>query len=168
MKEDEHIKDFNNQVKQETEVNNEELLTKFKDEQNLVKGLLLSSLGALIGAVLWAVVSFVTNYQIGYMAIAVGALTGYAMRMGGKGVDPIFGYSAAALAFLGCLMGNIFTTAAFIAKELKSDIFTGIGKIFEIGLDKVLAESFSGMNLLFYGFAIYEGYKFAFRKIKEE
>src|SRR5438270_13589107 len=79
-----------------------------RSEQNLPIGLLAGIFAALIGAIAWAIVTVTTEYQIGYMAIAVGFIVGYAVRLG-KGLDKIFGISGAILALFGCILGNIFS-----------------------------------------------------------
>lgn len=56
-----------------------------------------------------------TEYQIGYMAIAVGFLVGFVIRLTGKGIDKIFGISGAILAIFGCLLGNLLSNVGFIA-----------------------------------------------------
>ena len=43
--------------------------------------------------------------------------------------------------------------------------------IFSVGLDtiiNIMIETFHVMDLLFYGIAVYEGYRFSFRRITEE
>ena len=61
---------------------------------------------AIIGAIIWAAVTMATEYQIGYMALAVGAAVGLSIRFVGKGIDQVFGITGAILAILGCLLGN--------------------------------------------------------------
>jgi len=118
---------------------------------------------AVVGAVLWAAVVYVTEYQIGLIALAVGALVGYAVRVAGKGVDPQFGNLGGACAALGWVLGTIFVDVAMVAKLGG----VPIGQAFaQLGLSNSISLLFSAadpMDLLFLGIAIYEGYRFAFR-----
>jgi hypothetical protein len=78
----------------------EQQLEQFRTEQNLPLGILGAFGAAVIGAVLWATITVATEYQIGYMAIAVGFIVGFANRMLGKGVDQIFGISWCSLSIV--------------------------------------------------------------------
>ena len=69
-----------------------------RDAQNLGLGLLGGVIGAALGALAWAAVTALTQFQIGWMSIGVGFLTGVGVRILGKGVDKVFGYVGAALA----------------------------------------------------------------------
>ena len=51
-------------------------------EENLPKAVLFGVLACIAGAVAWALISISTGYQMGYMAIGVGFLVGFAMRQG--------------------------------------------------------------------------------------
>jgi hypothetical protein len=143
-------------------------LDKLRSEQNLGIGIGTSVLVGLLGAVLWAAITVTTEYQIGYMAIAIGAGVGYTMRYFGKGIDQIFGISGAIIAVVSCFIGNFLSLIGFVANA------EGLGYIETlVGIDYSLVptamkEAFSFMDILFYGFAGYEGYKFAFRVFSNE
>jgi hypothetical protein len=141
---------------------------KLRLDQNLISGLIAGIAAGLIGAVLWGVITVITEYQIGYMAVAIGAGVGFAVRYFGKGLDKIFGYSGAAIAILSCLLGNFFSLVGFIAH------FTGTGYMETFflldyqAIPELMKKNFNPMDLFFYGLAAYEGYKFSFRVISED
>src|SRR6185295_10796914 len=91
----------------------DDFLLRKKMEQSLLMGFIACFVTALVGAVLWALISTSIQYQIGYMAVGVGLMVGFGNRYLGKGIDKIFGYMGAVFAFLGCLFGNIFTLIGF-------------------------------------------------------
>lgn len=123
---------------------------------------------ALIGAAIWAVVTVSTNYQIGYMAVGVGLLAGFAVRFFGAGVDVQYRVVGAACALLGCMLGNIFSQVWFVAESESLGYFETLGYLnFEI-IRNLFQETFSFMDVLFYGIAIYEGYRFAVREVSDE
>jgi hypothetical protein len=117
----------------------------------------------LAGAVLWAVITVTTEYQIGFMAIGVGFLVGWAVRRFGQGTTQAFALTGAVLALLGCLLGNLFTVIGFLSKQEAMPLADVAG--FVLGNPSMavmfMRESFSPMDLLFYAIAVYEGYKIA-------
>ena len=145
-----------------------EVKEKLKTEQRLLFGVLSGLVVGLIGAICWGVFTVATGYQIGYMAIAVGAGVGFTIRKIGRGIDVIFGVLGAGIALFSVLLGNFLSVIGFIAQ------FTGLG-YFEIllafdysYLSEAMGETFSAIDLLFYGIAIYAGYRYSFRKISEK
>jgi len=138
---------------------------KFEEEQSMAGGFLAGFVAALAGAGAWALVTVLTGYQIGFMAIGVGFLVGLAVQFAGKGIDKIFGVMGAALALLGCLLGNYFTVVHFVGQAEGLGFFDTLTKIKPAAIPELMAMTFSPMDLIFYGIAVYEGFKLSFRKI---
>jgi len=171
QKEAENEQQENTHSTTEIKVNENKLNTyieKLKLEQNLPMGVLAGLLASLVGGLLWAAITIITEYQIGYMAIAVGFIVGYGVRYMGKGLDQIYGVIGAFFALLGCLLGNFFSIVGFAANEMEMGYMETLNYIDYAVIPEVMGETFSPIDLLFYGIAIYEGYKFAFRPITEE
>ncbi len=146
----------------------DDIVQEFRQHQDLVFAIIGGLLAALVAAVLWAAVTVSTGYQIGYMAIAVGLIVGFSVRYFGAGIDLVYGIIGAVMALLGCMLGNLFSQVVFAADAEGLGYIQTLGLIdFSVIID-ILISTFSGMDLLFYGLAIYEGYKFAFRPITEE
>lgn len=141
---------------------------KLKLEQNLPLAIIGGLSVTIIGAILWATITVVTEYQIGYMAIAIGLAVGYSVRIFGKGIDMIFGIIGAFLALFGCVLGNFLSLVGFFANAEGLGYFETISLIDLSLIPDIMIESFNPMDVLFYGFAIYEGYRFSFRQITEE
>ena len=125
------------------------------------KALVFGLLAALVGAVCWATVTVLTGYQIGWMAVGVGFLVGLAVRLGGKGWSKGYGFLGAALALLGCLLGNALTIVGYASKELDIGLFQIFGTVDLSLIPSLMAKTFDAMDLLFYGIAIYMGYKYS-------
>lgn len=143
-------------------------LQRLRSDQNFTSGALLGLVASVVGAAVWAVVTIATEYQIGFMAIGVGYLVGIAVRIGGKGLDPAFSYLGAGLALFGCLLGNLFTVCGFIAINEGVSFFEVLSLLdFQI-VQELMIETFSPLDLLFYGIAIYEGYKLSTRQLSVE
>lgn len=143
-------------------------MEKLRQEQNLPMGVIAGLIAALVGALLWAAITIATEYQIGYMAVAIGFLVGFTMRFAGKGIDQIFGVIGAVLALLGCLLGNFFTIIGLVANTENLGYLETLSMLDFAMIPDIMMESFSPIDLLFYGIAIYEGYKLAFRPITDE
>lgn len=164
------------EVNETADIGNEEIvmeldertINKLKAHQDFYYAIVGGLLAALIGAIIWAVVTVATQFQIGYMAIGVGLLVGLSVRFFGAGIDKKFGYLGAVLSLLGCLLGNLFSQVGFIAQEQSLGYFETLTYLNPGLIIDILVESFSPMDLLFYGIAVYEGYKFAFRKVSVE
>lgn len=143
----------------------EEIKSRLTPHQDLVYALVGGFFLSVICALIWAVITVTTEYQIGYMAIGVGFAVGMGVRFFGAGIDPIFGFVGGFLALLGCLLGNLFSQVGFIAGAQSLGYFETLTLLDLETIALIYQESFSIMDLLFYGFAIFEGYKFAFRPI---
>lgn len=143
-------------------------IQEIKDNQSLLSGSLAGVAAALVGAGLWGVITAVTKYQIGWMAIGVGFLVGMAVRTFGKGIDKTFGIAGAAISVLGCAAGNLLAVCIMISQQEKvpfSEILSGLTPEVAVNLMKV---TFNPMDVLFYGLAVYAGYRFSFRRISAE
>jgi hypothetical protein len=114
---------------------------------------------AIIGAIAWAIVTVSTGYQIGFMAIAVGALVGFALRIGNGG--KAFGILGAFLALFGCVLGNYFSLIAFASAEQHVGFFTALNNVDPAKVVDVMWEDFLSASILFYAIAVYEGYRFS-------
>jgi len=143
------------------------LMQTLHEEQNLMKGGLTGLFAALVGAGVWAAVTVVTEYQIGFMAVGIGFLVGFAMRLAGKGIAPVFGAVSAALSLLGCAAGNLLTFTWFIASA-EGLTFMEVATQLDVGIAiEILTSTFEAMDILFYGLAAYFGYKTAFRQVTQ-
>jgi hypothetical protein len=136
-----------------------------RDQQNLGIGILAGAAAAIVGAGVWALVTVLTEYQIGWMAVAVGALVGFSLRKFGKGIDKTFGIAGAVLALVGCILGNLLAVCGFVSVQEAMPFLQVLGRLNPAVIVDLLKMTFSPMDLLFYGIAVYEGYKISFRQI---
>ncbi len=144
------------------------LMQTLHEEQNLLMGALTGFFAAMVGAGIWATVTVVTEYQIGWMAVGIGFFVGFAVRFAGKGIAPVFGAVSAVMALVGCAVGNLMTFTYFIAMSeglTFMDVVTQLD--FAIASD-ILSSTFEVMDVLFYGLAAYFGYKYAFRQVTQQ
>ena len=129
--------------------------------RSLVAGLGAALAGALVGAVGWAVLTTVSDYKIGFAAIGVGALAGFLAGKAG-GDDPRLPFAVAAIAVLGCFLGDLLIAAHFIGKEVGVGTFEvfkemvkdpgGFGK-------EAYKAGFEALDALFYALAGVAGFR---------
>lgn len=133
------------------------------DQPSLLMGLIGGLIAMLGGAIAWGAVTYFTEYQIGWLAIGVGFLVGVAVRFFGKGKTLIFGVSSAALALIGCALGNLMFYSGVIAREESISVL----EVFFFFLfspaatAELFALAFEFMDVLFYGLAAYAGFNAA-------
>ena len=136
-----------------------------KFEQNIGLGIIGGAVGGLIGAVVWAAVTYITEYQIGWLALGVGFLVGLGVRYLGKGIDRIFGIVGGVIALVSVALGNFLTALGYVAKAYEIG-FLEVLQQFDYTLTfELMKVTFTAMDVLFYGLAIYAGYRYSFRKI---
>ena len=136
-------------------------------EQSLVNGTVAGLVASVAGAGIWAGVTILTEYQIGWIAIGIGFIVGYAVRVAGKGLDRTFGIVGGVLSLIGCALGNVATITYYVALNEGipfADILTQLD--LAIAFD-MLTSTFEIMDVLFYAIAVYFGYKYAFREVSE-
>ncbi len=138
---------------------------RLRSEQNLGLGIAAGAVAAVIGAATWAVVTVVTHYQIGWMAVGVGFLVGFAIRAFGKGMDRAFGIVGAGLALFGCLFGNLLAVCGMVAQQEGLSFLSVFSSLDMQVVQEMMIATFSPLDLLFYGIAVYEGYKLSFRQV---
>lgn len=143
-------------------------ISMLKLDQNLSFGVMAGLAASILGAALWAFITVMSGYQIGYMAIGIGFLVGFTIRKVGKGFDKVFGIAGAALSLFGCLLGNYLSMVAFYSSEQGISFFEVLPAIEASAIPDVMIASFAPMDLLFYGLAVYFGYKFSFRQLTEQ
>jgi hypothetical protein len=125
------------------------------------RAVLAGLMAAVLAGSCWALIIFAFEIRLGYLAIAVGASVGWAVRNYGRGRSEIFGLIAILCALLGCAIGDILGGCALLAGLANVpflDVLTSFnGKAFA----EVLHLMFSPMDAVFYLIALFASYRFA-------
>ena len=79
--------------------------------------------------------------------------------MAGEGTTPVFGVVAAVFALVATALGNVFAVIAALAELLDQGFFEVLGQFDWSQTGSLLAETFEPIDLLFYGFAGWFGFK---------
>lgn len=132
-------------------------------DSNYMLGLIAGGVAMLVGATIWGVITYFTQYQIGYMSIGLGFLVGIAFRFFGKGHSLIFGLSSAVLSLIGCVLGNFLFYVGVIAQSESTAflevLFFLITNPFSV--IELFTLAFDVRDLLFYALAAYVGFRVA-------
>jgi hypothetical protein len=139
----------------------------FQNDQNFLQALLASIFVGFTGAIIWALITYYTEREFGLIAIAIGAGIGLTINYTGNGFEQKFAFLGAGMSFLSCLLGNFLALVGFAAKGADMTLLAAFGAIDFSKVVDVMVSTFGFMDLIFYGLAIYEGYRFATRKYTE-
>jgi hypothetical protein len=129
--------------------------------QNIGLAVAAGIAAAIVSAMLWAVITVVTQMELGVVAIAIGYLVGQAVRAAGNGGAIGFGLVGAACALFGCVLGNVLSAVTFYAWSKgihPGDLLTQLS--FAL-VQRLSVAFFQPMDLFFYAVAVYEGYRFS-------
>lgn len=141
---------------------------RLRAQENLAGGVVAGLVAALAGAAVWATITAVTNFQVGWMAVGVGFLVGQAVRTVGHGFHQKFGYVGALLALFGCALGNILAVAITVATTQSTapllTVVLALAQAPGVWL-WLLVKTGSMMDLLFYGLAGYWGYRYSINRV---
>ncbi|HRW06366.1 MAG TPA: hypothetical protein P5121_14780 [Caldilineaceae bacterium] len=137
-------------------------------QQNFLSGLIAGVIVAVLAGLVWAAITAMTGFQIGWMAIGIGFVVGFAVQTFGRGITPRYRFLGAGLSLFGCLAGNLMTFAMIYSREEATVGFFEVMFFFvttPAAAIEALRLTFSPIDLLFYGLAIYQGYKLSLRTI---
>ena len=121
-----------------------------------------------IGAAVWAVIAIFTQHEIGWIAIGVGFLVAFAVRVAGRGLEVRYAAIGGALALSAVVAGKILALCGLLAKQEGISFWTVISNFPFSELPGIMRETFEPMDLLFYALAVWMGWKGARRTIEED
>ncbi len=128
----------------------------------LPRALVVGAFGALIAAVLWALIAVVTGYELGLIALAVGYFAGLGVRVGaGNAASMFLQVAAAGLALFGVLAAKYMLVAyswreAAMAKGITLSYFS---EDILTAFPEVLLETFTPYDGLWIFIAVTTAYK---------
>jgi len=124
-------------------------------------------IGAITGSILWTAVTLFFNHEIGFVAIAIGFLTGFLVRILGKGRTIIYGVIGAIFTISGCTLGKLLTVIVLQSNEKGISIAEAL-RSFDLDATLPLVKyTFNNYDIFFYLFALLTGYLYSIDKGKE-
>ncbi|MGD9637326.1 MAG: hypothetical protein AB7G28_21890 [Pirellulales bacterium] len=95
--------------------------TKLGHVGSLLRGSFFSFLGAMLGAIIWAVLCYATMYEFSVVAWGLGGLAGLGMALGHEDDDGTFaGIIAAFMSVLGIVAAKVFIVVIFVAAAVSA------------------------------------------------
>jgi len=88
-----------------------QLADQLEDEQNFLLAVVSGSISLIVCAFLWALFSYASGYSYSFMAIIVGAVVGYTIKISGKGIKIKFGILAGILTVATIILGTMLVGA---------------------------------------------------------
>lgn len=134
-------------------------------EQNLFGGIIGGALGALIGAGLWAVITVITESQLGIVAIGVGYLVGFGVRKLGKSIDMYFRIIGAVMTLIGIAFGNLLVIAIWVSRIEGIPFFMLLRSLDIKTMYELLKVTFEPIDLVFYAIGVQQAYMHSSSKI---
>ncbi|MNS22277.1 hypothetical protein D3C71_994410 [compost metagenome] len=125
---------------------------------NLVLPILGALIAAVLGAVLWTVVGVSTDREVGYVALGVGALTGFAVQLlTNRRTTRVHQIIAVITSIIGVLLGKYFLFAYAV-----NDGYDGIFDSYTFKMFQELSgEIFDAMDILFLALAVVPAWRIA-------
>jgi len=130
---------------------------------NFALALLAGIIAAILGAGLWMAVEVGLQMKIGFVAIAIGALVGFAIRLAGHGGSALYGVLGAVLTLVGCLGGEILTVL-YTASSPQQSMLDLARTTDYVSLIQIIFTKMDPIGYLIYGIGIFEGYKLSIKK----
>jgi hypothetical protein len=127
------------------------------------KAIIFGILAMILGAVLWAVVTVVTEHEFTLVAVGIGALVGLSMfsaRPTSMGIAAV----AALLTVIGCALGEFLAIPAYVAHKEGIDF----GKLINLELThpNLYFDSLDGKTYLFWAIGAVAAFGMVFRRIQ--
>lgn len=126
---------------------------------NPILSIILGLALGIVGAAIWALITKVTGYNLGIIAIVVGFLVAFGFRLGGLTSNMTMGIIAAVIAFFSVLLGNVFTIFMQVADYFDVSLLEVVQLFDYAKLPEVILESSSPIDLLFYFIALSTAFK---------
>jgi hypothetical protein len=130
-----------------------------------LRGLLAGALVAVLGAIVWGIAVYVTNYEIGILAVLIGYAVGYTVHRVGGVASTGTAVAAAALAAVGISLGFVVTTLAALAKFLQIGFFDAVNATTDtIGWGNLLSHSVTGLDWAFLAIGAFAAFRLVARQ----
>lgn len=137
-------------------------------EGSAARAQLAGLVSGLLGALLWGLVTYFSHLIIGYFAIGLGIMVGFAVKAFGKGSGTHFALIGGAYALMSCFLGMLFCLLFFAAASEKIP-FTQILFMVDYGeIAKIYFQAFEVIDIVFYAIAFATAFKISLNPLKRD
>jgi hypothetical protein len=162
---------MNDRINESTAIDpedHERAMMHLRDTQRLMPAVIVGTFASLIAASVWAAIVVFANSQSGWIAIGVGWLVGMAVRLSGRGFEVRFSALGAGLAVLGVVVGKTLGLLGLISRSENIPFWDLLGQLPPNAIPDLVRSSFEPMDLLFYGLAVWMGWKYSRRELSDD
>jgi hypothetical protein len=135
------------------------------EEQDWGRAVMLGSLVALLGALVWAFIAITTGYIFSILAVLLGLSISLTIRYAGKGIELKFKILSIALTFVSVLAGGFFAVIGFTAMHYEVGVIEVLVNIPTENLVFAYLQTFNFVQILIYAVAVIESVVLSLRKI---
>jgi hypothetical protein len=128
-------------------------------QPNLAAGVIAGLLAGLVGAILWGGFTALTHFRIGYLALGIGVLVGYAIVQVGQVRTPAVGATAAVITLVACAAGDTGSIYFQAAHESHLSVGTllSLSSPFTVFREDI---SHNAFGLVFFAIAAWAAYRY--------
>lgn len=146
-----------NMLSSESEYNS--LIDSIKEKAHPNLGILLGIAMGILGAFVWAAITIITGYNIGFVAIGVGFLVSLGFTKAGKDTNAIYGVIAGVIALLSIFLGEAMINIYYVATYYEVGIIDALLNIDYNVLLEIIFEGFDVKSVIFYFIAVSAAFK---------
>ncbi len=140
----------------------DDFIASINQKANNSLGVLLGIGFGFVGATAWAIISKLTGYNIGFIAIFIGFLVGQGFVNAGRSTKPIMGVIAAIIALLSTLLGNLAFAFLQIADYHSMNVIDLVINFDYHYLLNLIIDMHTAFDIIFYTLAASAAYKRSF------
>ena len=129
-------------------------------KRNAVTSILISLFFALIGVVIWGVVSYLFDLRLGLVGILIGFLVGKALSKSNTNTSPAMGIIAVIITVVAIILGEYLSIILLVMKEYNVPFFETLTNIDYAIAWELIVESTGAQSLIIYAFSLFEAFKF--------
>lgn len=118
--------------------------------QSFLGAVLAGAIAAILSAVIWATIAYLTDYQIGWVAIILGCLVGQSVRRFGKGSDLRFRVIGLVSSLSGIFLGNAMIVSLLFHRMLEIPLMDVLPLLGDSQFYAMIAEMTTILDAVFY------------------
>jgi len=119
---------------------------------------------ALLGAVIWAAITVITNMEVGYVVVGIAFMVGWAVKTFGRGSETAYGIVGALCTIFGIVAGKVFTLVWLVASANSLPIIDVVSKMDWSKAANVIGTNLGPIDFIFAALALSLGFKYSKRK----
>ena len=131
-----------------------------RERPSILKAMLAGLTGALTAAALWPLMAVGVGHGVSPVAIAVGFMVGWGIRVQARGRSMAYRIVAVVFTLFGCALGTLVAAAALVAMGADSGVSGIIATLSDLGSAlSAVSASYGYLDILSYAIAVYLAFR---------